>query len=233
MNLSKKKDEFFFNNILELYKNFKINNNQEELFIILYKMRVIHGIMITRLEKQISKINNCVINNETIPSKNYYNLSILENLVNIIRKLINKCENKLQNNVKKDNKKIINNNNLNDSDSILETDIENIQNKDSDRLYNKNDNENKIIIMFFFAEWCGFCKKFFPIWEEFKKYMKKNHKEIILLNLNGDEENTKVLMKKYNIRGYPTVMLKHNKKIIEFEENRTLEKLIDFIEKNI
>lgn len=59
---------------------------------------------------------------------------------------------------------------------------------------------HKLIMIDFWAEWCGPCKKFTPVIEDFTQ----NH-SIWLGKVNIDENQTS--MEKYDIRSIPTVLL--------------------------
>lgn len=55
---------------------------------------------------------------------------------------------------------------------------------------------------FFYAPWCGWCKKAKPEWE---KLVKSNDTDINLLAINADEK--KDLAKKFGVQGFPTFKL--------------------------
>jgi protein disulfide-isomerase A6 len=74
---------------------------------------------------------------------------------------------------------------------------------------NKSDNEsdNKklpVKITLYYAEWCGYCKRFKPTWEKLKEAFngKVNYAEY-------ESENKKV-MERENIRSFPTIKITYN-----------------------
>ena len=88
-------------------------------------------------------------------------------------------------------------------------------------------NNNKSV-MFFFAPWCGHCNSFKPTWNKFKTYLDNHdikYKEI-------DYEENSSLCDKYNIQGFPTVLIDNNSNIEEYVGNRTYESLVSWVNNN-
>lgn len=89
-------------------------------------------------------------------------------------------------------------------------------------------NENKHKIILYYMPWCGACKAFKPMWNEFEKYVNENMKEIEARHINCEEEKCEKINK------YPTVILYTvSGKEIEFQGERTVEKLKKFIKDNV
>lgn len=97
---------------------------------------------------------------------------------------------------------------------------------------NNKDSHKQIVLMLFYADWCGHCKTFKPIWETAKTSMKKNNKnvDVKFLSFNADVDEDKKKIKKYNVSGFPTIKAKYNGKIHEFKGERTLEGLKEFVD---
>ena len=87
----------------------------------------------------------------------------------------------------------------------------------------KSNNDSQCKIIFFYAEWCGHCKKMKPEWDEFKRANPQSCEEF------ESEEITEELRKKYNIRGYPTIVKRQGNKVIPYEGERTKEGLAKFL----
>ena len=68
---------------------------------------------------------------------------------------------------------------------------------------------NKIIIIDFWAVWCGPCMYFSPV---FKKLLEEFKKEFIFVKVNVDENNA--IAMKYNITGIPTTLFIKNGDVI-------------------
>ena len=84
-------------------------------------------------------------------------------------------------------------------------------------------------IIFFYADWCGHCKTFMPIWKELKT--KINTKEYNIIEIESQNPFTKKIQM---LRGYPSIFYINNNKdiTIEYNDDRTLESLILFLKNN-
>ncbi|MFX1281689.1 MAG: thioredoxin [Promethearchaeota archaeon] len=71
------------------------------------------------------------------------------------------------------------------------------------------DYPNKIIIIDFWAVWCGPCKFFAPI---FKKLHAEYNRDFIFVKVNVDENNA--IAMKYGITGIPTTLFIKNDKVL-------------------
>ena len=83
-------------------------------------------------------------------------------------------------------------------------------NKTSDSTFQDDiSSQSNLILVDFWAEWCGPCKQISPILEEIA-----NEKENLnILKLNIDENPA--TPQKYNVRGIPTLMLFKDGKLID------------------
>lgn len=80
------------------------------------------------------------------------------------------------------------------------------------------------------ADWCGHCKKAAP---EFKKLAAESP---ITLS-NGTRATVKILdadqdkeeIKKYNVRGYPSILVLSGSEIIDYPGERTYEGVVEFL----
>ena len=60
---------------------------------------------------------------------------------------------------------------------------------------------NKIVIVDFWAPWCGPCKSFAPVFEA----MSEKHPDVVFAKVNSDDEQA--LAGHFGIRSIPTIML--------------------------
>lgn len=84
-------------------------------------------------------------------------------------------------------------------------------------------------LLFFKASWCGHCQRFQPVWDEFKSDYASVPSSIELKEYDVDEEESKPLLEKHNVRGFPTVILaSEGNDDVVFTKNRTKEDLLSF-----
>lgn len=102
--------------------------------------------------------------------------------------------------------------------------------------FDDNNTYDKKIILFY-ADWCGYCKRFLPIWNELKSDSKLNNvkfidvdmtneKKIITGELNNSDLN---LVNEVQINGFPTIKLLHNGILTDYNNKREKEDIINFL----
>ena len=77
-------------------------------------------------------------------------------------------------------------------------------------------NENKFIIVDFWAPWCGPCKSFAPVYEE----LSEKYPDIVFAKVNTEEQQQ--LAASFNIRSIPTLMI-FREQIILFSQAGALQ----------
>ena len=100
---------------------------------------------------------------------------------------------------------------------------------------NLTPNSDEVTLALFHAEWCGYCKKFMPTWEETVAQLNntttKNGKKIKCVSVEADKNEA--VVRKFNVNGYPTIMvLRNNKEPVTFDDERTTKNLASFVENN-
>ena len=83
-------------------------------------------------------------------------------------------------------------------------------NKTSDSTFQDDiSSKSNLVLVDFWAEWCGPCKQISPILEEIAN--EKDNLNILKLNIDDNP----VTPQKYNVRGIPTLMLFKDGKLID------------------
>lgn len=81
------------------------------------------------------------------------------------------------------------------------------------------------IIIYFYAPWCGYCKRFFPTWNRVKS---QTEGQVEMMEINADENQE--LCQKYGVKKYPTIVKVKGSRQEHFKDTRTVENLIRFIQ---
>lgn len=83
----------------------------------------------------------------------------------------------------------------------------------------------------FWADWCGWSKKFSPVWEKFKESARIKYPELQIAELNvKQDEKLMEIPKKVGVKGYPTLVFYYNGKIYKTSAGSlTLEGIDKFI----
>ena len=92
----------------------------------------------------------------------------------------------------------------------------------------KGDNSKLVL---FYADWCKHCKNIKSDWDSASKLVNRDD-NIKMIKINcGDTNNReqKKIMEKYNINGYPTILVLKNGKIVNsYDGNKDKQSFIDF-----
>ena len=85
-------------------------------------------------------------------------------------------------------------------------------------------------LLYFYTEWCPYCKKARPIWNSLKeKYenTKINNTRVYFKEVDCDKNEK--MADEYNIEGYPTIKLIKDGQVIEYDAKPNLENLEKFL----
>jgi thioredoxin len=74
--------------------------------------------------------------------------------------------------------------------------------------FEKTVNENPMVIVDFWAPWCGPCRGFAPVYEK----ASEKHTDVVFAKVNTDEQQE--LAGAFNIRSIPTLMVFRDKVIL-------------------
>lgn len=90
----------------------------------------------------------------------------------------------------------------------------------------------EVIIELYYANWCGHCQKFKPVWDEMVKMGEKGDnkmKGITMKEYNADTEPGQKQIKKEDIHGYPTIIITINGDKEEYNGSRTIDDILAYI----
>ena len=80
-------------------------------------------------------------------------------------------------------------------------------------------------VILFYADWCGHCKTFKPIWEKLKGELKNNNN----IEFEEYESDNKEIMNKFNINGYPTIKVIENNISSDYNGMRDMDSILTFL----
>ena len=100
---------------------------------------------------------------------------------------------------------------------------------------NKYINDGKHVFLFIHSESCGHCIHSFPFWKQLKNRLAhKKRPDVLVADINAkalSDENK--IAKVGPINGYPTIKYIHGKKVEEFNQERTTDLFMNWIETDI
>lgn len=88
---------------------------------------------------------------------------------------------------------------------------------------------NKLKIINYNTSWCGYSKRFQPIWDEFTTKMKSEKPDVTVIDMKCDVEENEDKCSLPEVEGFPTVVLYDNDKPYIFSGERSVAKLMDFV----
>jgi len=99
----------------------------------------------------------------------------------------------------------------------------------TDETYEDTLAKNDVVMVKFFAPWCGHCKHFAPEYEAAAKQAKEQKKNYVLAELDATVH--KKAAEKEKIEGFPTIKLFLKGKPIDYNGERTAAAVLSFIDK--
>ena len=111
-----------------------------------------------------------------------------------------------------------------------------LNNKHSlNREYVNASNSDDVLILYFYTQWCPYCKQSLPDINKFEDYISglnaENSYKITLTKIDCDENSS--MADKYKIQGYPTIKLIYKGKVYDYNAKPNYENLIQFLETSI
>lgn len=93
----------------------------------------------------------------------------------------------------------------------------------------KENMNNSLKIINYNTNWCGYSKRFQPIWDEFTAKMKTLRPDIDVIDMKCDVEENESKCKVPEVEGYPTVVLYDGDKSSVFNGDRSVDNLVTFV----
>ena len=78
-------------------------------------------------------------------------------------------------------------------------------------------------LVFFYADWCGYCKQFKPEVQKYKGI------PIEYVDCTQPSENEKALMREHSVSGFPALFYKSDSKTVTFNKPRTTQGIQEFV----
>jgi thiol-disulfide isomerase/thioredoxin len=92
-----------------------------------------------------------------------------------------------------------------------------------------------VLILYFYTQWCPYCKQSLPEIKKFEDYISglnsENSYKITLTKIDCDENTT--MAEKYKIQGYPTIKLIYKGTVYDYDAKPNKQNLIEFLQTSI
>lgn len=94
-----------------------------------------------------------------------------------------------------------------------------------DNLFKK---QNITTMVLFHTSWCPHCTDFMGVWDKCRQLSDASSLKIDWIKLDGDQESSKQIYKKYELRGYPSICKIKDGSMKLYDSERTSDNLISF-----
>jgi len=89
--------------------------------------------------------------------------------------------------------------------------------------------EKKLIIFWFYTEWCPFCKSTYGEWKNFKNKVEMANYNISIEFREVDCDKEDVLVKRYNIEEYPSIRILYKDQVYIYDAKPDTYNLLKFL----
>ena len=92
-----------------------------------------------------------------------------------------------------------------------------------------NESGKTATVYMFSTDWCPICNHAQPEWNKFEREIKKKYDFVNPKMIDCEDIKNQKLVKKYDIKGYPTIKLVYNNKVHDYEARVNKERLEQFV----
>lgn len=85
------------------------------------------------------------------------------------------------------------------------------------------------VLLFFYADWCPYSQKSKKVWEEILSDTSFEGFGITYVSVNSDDKDKSAMLNEYDIKDFPSIVLKKEDKKIIFDANLSKETLMKFL----
>lgn len=86
-------------------------------------------------------------------------------------------------------------------------------------------NKDKQLVLFY-ANWCGHCKKMKPDWDSASQEV--GNEKMMKVDVGEGTPEQKKMMEKYDVQGFPTILVFENGEYVSKHEERSKKSFLDF-----
>ena len=89
--------------------------------------------------------------------------------------------------------------------------------------------KDKLIILWFYTEWCPFCKSTYVEWKNFKNKVEQKNYNIPIEFREIDCDKEDALVEKYNIQEYPSIRIVYKDQVYIYDAKPDTFNLLNFL----